>query len=462
MSRMTMSRMLNRTLCNRTAMLAVLLTLTWGAVAWSADEEEPKPQDAEVANLVEQVTENDGAVHRAATEKLLKIGEHAVAPLAKAAETDDEEVVTRCFDALGRLLVSDDEKTAKATRESLDTLSKSDIDIVGRRARTTLRLKEILRQREALIKAGPPQAPGIAVGRVTRMTSVENGKRTELERAADGSFTGKITETVDGKEKETEVKAASEKELEEKFPDVHKAFQKQQQRQPQIGGFPVPNLGVLPGAAPPPGIQLNGQLRINGQFFGGGAGVMTKISVINGKRHIETQNGDEKVEIDDTNGKDIELKHTRTVDGKSKTDEYKGADLDDLKKKHPEAAKLYEKYSGGNNVILGGGGGAIQIQIGGAVPGRGGLVPPPFPVPGFQLDPVPAQPAGPRTIRAEQAGRKVEITDEDGKDIRVKVTKVVDGKNVSQEFSADDLKTLKAEHPEAAKLYEQFTGRKAE
>jgi hypothetical protein len=447
---------MNRTLGDHTAMLAVLVALTWGAVARSADDEEPKPQDADIAKLVEQITENDGAVHRAATEKLLNIGEPAVAPLAKAAETEDEEVVTRCFDALGRLLVSDDEKTAKATQEALDTLSKSDIDIVGRRARTTLRLKEILRQREALIKKGPPQAPGIAVGRVTRMTSVENGKRTELERTADGSFTGKITETVDGKEKVTEIKAATEKELEEKFPDVHKAFQRQQQRQPQLGGFPGP--GAFPGAVPPPGIQLNGQLRINGQFFGGGAGVTTKISVINGKRHIETQNGDEKIEIDDTNGKDIEVKHTRTVDGKSKTDEYKGADLDDLKKKHPEAAKLYEKYSGGNNVVLGGGGGAIQIQIGGAVPGRGGLVP----VPGFQLDPVPEQPAGPRTIRAEQGGRKIEITDEDGKNIRVKLTKVVDGKNVSQEFSAEDLKTLKAEHPEAAKLYEQFTGRKSE
>ncbi len=451
--------MINRGLCkfqtlrHRTALMALLLMLTWVAVATSADEGEPKPQAAEITALVEQITGNDDTVHRTATDKLLKIGPPAVAPLAKAAESNDDAVVTRCFDALGRLLVSEDAQTAKATQEALEKLSDSDIEAVGRRARTTLRLKEILRQREALIKAGP-QAPGIAIGRVTRMTSVENGRRIELQRAADGSFTGKIKETVDGKEQEADIKAASEKELEEKFPDAHKAFQKQQQRQPQLGGFPGPNLRAVPGAAPLPGIQ------INGQFFGGGAGVTSKISIVNGKRHVETQTGDEKVEIDDTNGKDIELKHTRTVDGKAKTDVYKGADLDDLKKKHPEAAKLYEKYSGGNNLVIGGGGGAIQLQIGGVIPGRGGLVP--VPAPGFQLTPVPSQPAGPRTIRAEQAGRKIEITDEDGRNIKVKLTKVLDGKNVSQEFSADDLKTLKAEHPEAAKLYEQFTGRKSD
>ena len=151
------------------------------------------------------------------------------------------------------------------------------------------------------------------------------------------------------------------------------------------------------------------------------------------------------------------MKHTRPVDGKAKTDEYKAADLDDLKKKHPEAAKLYEKHAGAALAL---GGGGIQIQMRAA--GAGGA---PFQFqPRFNVEPVPVppnRPAGPRTIRTEQDGRKIEITDEDGQKIRVKMTKTIDGKEVSQEFSADDLKTLKAEHPEAAKLYEQLTGRKA-
>ncbi len=72
---------------------------------------------------------------------------------------------------------------------------------------------------------------------------------------------------------------------------------------------------------------------------------------------------------------------------------------------------------------------------------------------------MPNQTDGARTIRAELDGRKIEITETDGMKIRIKLTKMVDDQEVAQEFTADDLKTLKTEHPEAAKLYEQLTGR---
>ncbi|HEY4260889.1 MAG TPA: hypothetical protein VGM98_12045, partial [Schlesneria sp.] len=303
-------------------------------------------------------------------------------------------------------------------------------DIVGRRARTTLRIKEVLRQREALLQ-GAPQ------GRPANLITTENGRKIQLRRAADGSFSGTMKETVDGKEQETPIAAASEKELEEKFPDAHKAYQKHQKGPANVAGT---------------GIKINGQLI-------GGPGVQSlKFNMINDKRHIEAVAGDEKVEITDTKGKDIELKHTRLVDGKSKTDEFKADDLDDLKKKHPDAAKLYEKYAAGPNAGFGGG---IQMQIGGI--GAPRPIQLPRPVPGFRPEfsptPMPTQTDGARIIRAELDDRKIEITETDGMKIRIKLTKMVDDKEVTQEFSADDLKTLKAEHPEAAKLYEQLTGR---
>jgi hypothetical protein len=454
-----------RNLCHRMVPVAVAAVLSLISVACQADDADAV-RDAEIAALIQQIQESDGTVHHEATTKLQKFGAPAVAPLAKAAEAENGLIVTRCFDALGRLLVSDDPATSEAARDALTTLSESKINLVGRRARTTLRLEDFLWQREPLLAAAGP-------ARVTRVATTKNGKSIRLERAADGSFKGRIKDSADGEGKESEIKAASEKELADKFPEAHAAFQRQN---PQPGAGPVPNpagnLGGNPGGIPglpqpgalPPGIQ------INGRAFGGGEVVTTRVTVVdgkrqvettrtsmaNGKRHIQAQIGEEKIEIDDTNGKDIQLKHTRSVDGKAKTDEYKGDDLDDLKKKHPEAAKLYEKHTAGNRVVLGGGGG-VQLQIGGP-PLPGGVRP--VPAPGFQFDqPVPA-PASPRTIRAEQDGRKIEITDEDGKNIRVKLTKMVDGKGVSQEFSADDLKTLKSEHPEAAKLYEQFTGRR--
>ena len=424
-------------------LVAVLSTISLGGVGF-AEDDKPDPS-AEAKSLVEKLTGDDTTLHRDAAENLVKLGEAAIEPLAKSAETEDEAAMTRCFDALGRLLSSNDPKVAQATQKALNKLSESDIRLVAVRARTTLRL-DVLRQN--LQKQAPNAAAN--VNRVTRMTHKENGKTTELERAADGSFTGKIVETVDGEKKETPIKAASEKELEQKFPEVYEAFQKQQARQAPFGGIQI---GGIPGAL---GNQV--QIQVNGQFLGGGLNQSTEVHVgADGKRKINVQNGDEKVEINDENGRDIQLKHTRPVDGKAKTDEYKAADLDDLKKKHPEAAKLYEKHAGAALAL---GGGGIQIQMRAA--GAGGA---PFQFqPRFNVEPVPVppnRPAGPRTIRTEQDGRKIEITDEDGQKIRVKMTKTIDGKEVSQEFSADDLKTLKAEHPEAAKLYEQLTGRKA-
>jgi hypothetical protein len=132
-----------------------------------------------------------------------------------------------------------------------------------------------------------------------------------------------------------------------------------------------------------------------------------------------------------------------------------------LKKNHPDAARLYEKHAGGNNIVIGGG--AIQLQVRARAVPAPGL--PPNLAPVVPLDVLPQFPnqlPGPRTIRSENDGQKVEITDEDGKKIRVKVTKIIDGKEVSQESSADDLKTLSAEHPDAAKLYTQLTGKSVE
>jgi len=343
----------------RYGLSAILLSLMCGMVAQAAEAETAIAEDDEIATLIEEITDDDAEVRSEAAAKLLKIGEPAVAPLAKAAETNDAKVVTRCFDVLGRLYASDDQKTVEATDEALQKLSKSDVRIAAVRALTTLRLKKKLQEREARLKAA----------------------------------------------------------------------------------------GVAP-ALPQLRPQANMQIQI-----GGMAESRSTMIEANGKRTTHAKNATEEVEITDVNGKSIELKHTRQVDGKEKTSEYKADDLADLKKKHPDAAKLFEKYAGGNVVI---GGGAIQLQIGGVARPQG------LPAPSFNQNVASSPASVPRTIRGETAGRRVEITDEEGENIRVKITTTVDDKDVSEEFSAEDLKTLKAQHPEAAKLYEKFTGRRSD
>lgn len=352
--------MINRNLQVHFRRVAAVLSLMCGLVAQAAETDVPIPDDVDIATLIEDVTGDDTDAQADAAAKLLKIGEPAVAPLAEAAEVDDQKVVTRCFDILGRLYASDDQKTVEAAEAALQKLSKSKIRIAAVRALTTLRLKKKLQEREARLKAAG-------------------------------------------------------------------------------AGAAIPQLGP----------QANMQIQI-----GGGVQSLSTTIAANGTRTTHAKNGTEEVEITDTKGKSIEMRHTRQVDGQQKTTEYKADDLADLKKKHPEAAKLFEKYVVANNIVIGGGGGgAIQIQIGGAAP-------PALPVPAFSPGALPPAKAAPRTIRSEQDDRRIEITDQDGEKIRVKITRRVDDKDVSEEFAAEDLKTLSTTHPEAARLYEKFTGRR--
>ena len=199
-----------------------------------------------------------------------------------------------------------------------------------------------------------------------------------------------------------------------------------------------------------PNVQLNAALN-------GANGVRIQTTVINNERAIQVERGDERIEIRDKSGKDIVVRQTRTVDGKPKTDEFKAADSDELKKNHPEAFKLYEQYAARNgNIQIGGGnlGGAIQIQMG---PGQFGVANGARRVPA-EFSPAPS---AVRTIRAEDTEGELEISDENGRNIRVKLTKKIDGKEIAEDYKADDLKQLSAAHPAAAKLYEKYTGSKA-
>ena len=414
--------------------LSAILWLATAVASARADESAAAKPD-EVAAQIKVLVEGDPFQRRDATSKLLELGKEAVEPLAKEAGEAKPASMYLCFDILARLLASENEAVSNAAKAALDKLTQSENRSVALRAKSAIRVKEILGRRQAAIAA----APALPAQGLMKLSHNENGRNIQLERAADGSFSGKIKEPVNGEEQTTDIKAADAKELEQKFPEAHKALQKHEER--------IRNAQQQ--ANPFGGGAFNANVQING----GGARQRVHIKVTNGERTIEVQNGDEKIEIHDKNGKDIELKHTRPVDGKAKTDEFKGADLDDLRKKHPDAAKLYEKYAPANGIV---GGAAAQIQIQ-AGPGllRGG----PLQLTPTEFGPTPP---GPRTIRAQLDDRKIEITDEDGRKIRVKITKTIDGKETAELFSADDLKELKAEHPDVAKLYEKYTGAKAE
>ena len=114
--------------------------------------------------------------------------------------------------------------------------------------------------------------------------------------------------------------------------------------------------------APGGGIQIARAAGLNGR------NVAIRQTNRNGNRETDVVIDGKKIHITDSRGKNIVVKVQEKVGGKTKTSEYKAKDLADLKKKHPEAAKLYEQYAIGQNNI---GGGLFQGRIrinGGAVP----------------------------------------------------------------------------------------------
>ena len=106
----------------------------------------------------------------------------------------------------------------------------------------------------------------------------------------------------------------------------------------QIG--PGGNIQVLPGGnIPAGGVQV---FRI-------------QANNVNQTRSVDVNENGKRTHItDDQNG--IEVKVTESVGGKEKTDTFKAKDADELKKKFPEAHKLYEKYMNGPGI------GNLQIQ----------------------------------------------------------------------------------------------------
>jgi hypothetical protein len=64
---------------------------------------------------------------------------------------------------------------------------------------------------------------------------------------------------------------------------------------------------------------------------------------------------------------------------------------------------------------------------------------------------------GVKEIQVEESGKKVKINDDPAKGIKLEVTETKDGKETTQKYEAKDAAELKTKHPEAHKLYEEYT-----
>jgi len=120
---------------------------------------------------------------------------------------------------------------------------------------------------------------------------------------------------------------------------------------------PPAQAGVLPG------IQIGGaQIQIQMNAIAGGQGQKVKTKITNGVKEIEVEEKDRKIKITEDPAGGIKMEVTEKKEGKETTKKYAAKNADELKKKHADAHKIYEKYGKGA-------GANIQIQ---AFPGQPG------------------------------------------------------------------------------------------
>ncbi len=96
-------------------------------------------------------------------------------------------------------------------------------------------------------------------------------------------------------------------------------------------------------------VGAGGRLVIEGGVtIGGGKGMTISVTSVNGKKEINVEEKGRKIKInEDKDGIVVAVTEVPAGKKKAETKTYKAADAKELKKKHPEAHKLYEKHARG-------------------------------------------------------------------------------------------------------------------
>lgn len=331
------------------ALLAGLAGIVPLAKADAADDAQPAAEKVDVAGAIGQLSDPDFGVRNLATDRLVSAGADAIAPVEKAAGTGDLELATRCVRILDRLNMSPHEAVRKEAGAALERLAKSENKSVAQRAAGVLARNQpapnaaVPGQAQVQIQIGVVGGAGGVVRPIARLpierenTVEKDGKKIRIHETAGGPIVVTVTEKVDGKDKTTETKAANAAELLAKHKPAHDLYVEHLVK----ANVPFKRIGrAAVGAG------------VGGGVIGGGGNFQIRTKIENGNRETEVDDNGRKVSIKDVDGNDIRMKVTETVEGKEQSKEYSAKNLEELRQTHPEAAKIYEQYSGQGNGAL--------------------------------------------------------------------------------------------------------------
>jgi hypothetical protein len=313
-----------------TIALCLAASVTSPVLTSAADDE----QSAQIARWVDRLASEDFTARRAAADELVRIGSGAVDAVAKAIGNGDRETALSGFEVLSRLLQSDDAAARSGATEALQSLTGSKDAAVAQRARQLLDKPEDVDKLRAgnrgfggfplqiQIRQGGNGVPFDKNGKRQVRAEVD-GRKIEIDETRGEQIVVRVTQTVDGKEKTTEVKARNLAELRQKDPEAFLLYREHVLR---AGGGPAAG-------------------NVQAFAFGGANQKQITVTNVNGERTVQARENGRQVEITDREGKNITVRVEEEVNGKKQTSEFKAADLPELKQKHPDAAKLYEEYT---------------------------------------------------------------------------------------------------------------------
>jgi hypothetical protein len=159
-------------------------------------------------------------------------------------------------------------------------------------------------------------------------------------------------------------------------------------------------------------------------------------------RQAEFEDEGRKVKLTQKPNGELVLKITQTVEGQEQVTEHTAANPAELLRKNREAFELYVR----NRHRLGfAGGPVLPVMPAGLPGGMNGLRQ-------MRMHSV----NGRREIEVIEDGRRTEITDDNGRDIRARVTETVNGQEVTRTVEAADLQQLQAKDPALAAVLQNL------
>lgn len=314
------------------AVVLVLAALTTSPAP--GGEASPPPgegnQNSSELNLrraVRQLEAEEFAVRKAARQELRSAGLPAVEVLREGLPAAQGHLATEGVQLLEELTRSNDPAVAASAAAALQTLAGGENAEVARLAAAALEPATVLPESSPLglrlVLGGPAlqapvQGPPFGPDGKRAVDVAADGRQIRIEDVRGGKITVRITETVDGQERTTETVAENAADLLRKDRGAYELYLKHLLGQ---------------GRVLPPGVNVGVPTRV-------------QMSVHNGHRRVRVEENGRVTEIEDDDGRRIRMRITETDNGQETTREIAAEDLAQLRERDPEAAGIFERWTG--------------------------------------------------------------------------------------------------------------------